>query len=294
MPVAVDARTRAVQDMGLGDHAFAHYADDDDRWEVLSAFTRSGLTNGDKVIALADPAVEHEEVLERLSMWSPAVEKAYSKGQLEITSMRALIHPDRRFTAQRQIGRLWEESVRARQEGYAGLRSVIDMAWVEDLGMDVEGVMFRETHADALFTDRSYAEICTYDRRRFDPGVLEAMRVGHPMVLLERLGDLATYHSVNGLHVIGDADTATASRLDAALEDALTRAATSGRLLLNLTRMCFLSVTCARALVHRVASAQDVRWVDVRCSPFQARLLDAVGGGALKNLVLPRSVGGSQ
>ncbi len=294
MPVAVDARTMAVEGMRLGDHAFAHYADDDDRWEVLSTFTQIGLTNGEKVIALGDPAVEHVDVLERLSTWSPTAEEAWIRGQLEITSMRALIHPDRRFTAGRQIGRLREESVRARREGYAGLRSVIDMAWVQDLSMDVEGVMHRETHADALFADRTYAEICTYDRRRFDPDVLEAMRVGHPVVLLERPGDLAVHHSVNGVHLIGDADAATAAPFEAALRDALTDAATAGHLLLDLTRLCFLSVTCARSLVRLVANARSCRRVDVLCSSFHARLLDGVGGGVLKNLVLPHPSKSSQ
>ncbi|GGM16988.1 hypothetical protein GCM10010129_71460 [Streptomyces fumigatiscleroticus] len=291
MSVAVDARTLPVEDMRLGDHAFAHYADDDVRWEALSVFTHLGLTNGDKVIALADPAVAHGEVLERLSTWSPTAEEAVDRGQLEISSMRALIHPDRCFTARRQIGRLWDEVVRARQEGYTGLRSVIDMAWVQDLDMDVEGVMHRETHADALFADRRYAEICTYDRRRFDPGVLEAMRVGHPTVLLERPGDLAVYHSVNGLHVIGDADAATAAQFEAAVREALTDATTAGRLLLDLTRLCFLSATCGHALIRLVANARDRTRVDVHCSPFHACLLKRMGAGGVANLALPHPGG---
>ncbi|GGY08635.1 hypothetical protein GCM10010358_72030 [Streptomyces minutiscleroticus] len=294
MSVTVDSRTMAVEDMRLGDHAFAHYADDDIRWEVLSAFTQTGIANDEKVIALADPAVAHSEVLERLSTWSPTTEQAWARAQLEITSMRALIHPDRCFTARRQIDRLREETVRARQEGYAGLRSVIDMAWVQDLRMDIEGVMHRETHADALFADHHYAEICTYDRRRFDPDVLEAMRVGHPVVLLERPGDLAAYRSVNGLRVIGDADTATAASFEAALRDALADAGTADRLLLDLTRLSFLSVTCARTVLQLIANAQGCTSVEVLCSPFHALLLDGMGASALANLVLLDPVEPSQ
>ena len=66
--------------------------------------------------------------------------------------MRELIHPDRTFTARRQLSRLREETARARWEGYAGLRTVIDMAWVQDLDMDAEGVMRREKNAAGLFT----------------------------------------------------------------------------------------------------------------------------------------------
>ncbi|MER6691258.1 MEDS domain-containing protein [Streptomyces minutiscleroticus] len=287
MPVAVDTRTRAVESMRLGDHAFAHYADDGVRWETLAAFTQLGLAHGDRVVVLADPAVPDTQVLERLAAWSPAAEEAEFRGQLQITSMHALIRPHRRFTAQHQIDRLWEETERARHEGYTGLRSFVDMAWVQDWGMDIEAVMYRETHADALFADRSYAEVCAYDRRRFEPDVLEAMRVGHPVALLERPGDLAAHHSINGLHLIGDADAATAAQFQAAVHDALAAAATADRLLLDLTRLCFLSMTCARALISLVADAQECRRVDVRCSPFHARLLRRTGAEALGNLALP-------
>ena len=41
--VRADAHTIAVERMQLGDHAFAHYADDDVRWEVPAAFAFRGL-----------------------------------------------------------------------------------------------------------------------------------------------------------------------------------------------------------------------------------------------------------
>jgi hypothetical protein len=89
--VQADAHTLAVEQMRPGDHAFAHYADDNVRWHVPAAFTQRGLGHGEKVIIMV------------------------------FGSMRALIHPDRAFTARRQLSRLREETARARWEGYAGL-----------------------------------------------------------------------------------------------------------------------------------------------------------------------------
>ena len=126
--------------------------------------------------------------------------------------MRALIHPDRTFTARRQLSRLREETARARWEGYAGLRTFIDMAWVRDLGMDVEAVMRREKTAGGLFASRRYAEICSYDRRSFAPAVVEEMRVSHPVALLERPGELQAWHSSGEVHLIGDGDLLTRQR----------------------------------------------------------------------------------
>ncbi|MDQ2811927.1 MAG: MEDS domain-containing protein [Actinomycetota bacterium] len=204
-----DAHPLAVDQMRLGDHAFAHYADDNARWAVPAVFARLGLARGEKVVVLADPAVSHGEAYQRLTTFGGLAEQARDRGQLVFSSMRALIHPDRRFTARRQLSRLREETARAQWEGYAGLRTFIDMAWVQDLGMDVEGVMRREESAGGLFTNQSYAEICSYDRRRFAPEVVEDMRVSHPVALLEQPGELRAWHGYGEVHLIGDADLST-------------------------------------------------------------------------------------
>ncbi|HEY2286419.1 MAG TPA: hypothetical protein VGH88_11810 [Streptosporangiaceae bacterium] len=37
--------------MRLGDHAFAHYGDDNARWQVPAVFTQRGLGRGEKVLS---------------------------------------------------------------------------------------------------------------------------------------------------------------------------------------------------------------------------------------------------
>ena len=212
-----DAHTLAVEQMRLGDHAFAHYADDDVRWEVPAVFAHRGLARGEKVIVMMDPACPADDAFERLAAFGAAPSDARASGQLVFSSMRELISPEESFTAFRQMDRLRQETELACQEGFAGLRTVIDMAWVQDLGEDVEDVMRREKHADSLFGSRRYAEICTYDRRCFDPGVVEEMRVSHPVALLERPGDLQAHQAPGELYLIGDADMATGDIFRAAV-----------------------------------------------------------------------------
>ena len=65
----VDTHTLAVERMRLGDHAFAHYADDDVRWEVPAAFTYRGLARGEKVIVMMDPACSADDAFERLAAY---------------------------------------------------------------------------------------------------------------------------------------------------------------------------------------------------------------------------------
>ena len=56
-----DAHTLAVERIRLGDHAFAHYADDDVRWEVPAVFVFLGLSRGEKVIVMMDPECPADE-----------------------------------------------------------------------------------------------------------------------------------------------------------------------------------------------------------------------------------------
>ncbi|RNL74407.1 hypothetical protein EBF04_29440 [Streptomyces sp. I6] len=280
--------------MRLGDHAFAHYADDETRWGVLGVFAQLGLARGEKVIVLADPAVPDDEVFQRLFPHAGSSEAAREQGQLEFTSMRELIHPQRRFTAERQMGRLREETEQALVDGYAGLRSVIDMAWVEDLEMDIEGVMHRELHAEALFEDRLYAEICTYDRRRFTPETVEAMRVGHPVALLEQPGQLGAFPSDHGLRLVGEADWSTREQWSAALQAALAGSGCDRPLTVDLTPVTFLSVTCAAEVLRQAGQSGPRERMEVHCTPFHAELLRRLGARRIEALVLVEREGATR
>jgi hypothetical protein len=57
----VDAHTLPVDQVRLGDHAFACYADDDVRWETAALFAAGGRGLGYKVIVVPDPAVSRPE-----------------------------------------------------------------------------------------------------------------------------------------------------------------------------------------------------------------------------------------
>src|SRR5271154_4729455 len=106
--VRADTHTIAVERMRLGDHAFAHYADDDVRWEVPTAFAHRGLARGEKVIVMMDPACSADDAFARLAASNGGADDARARGQLVFSSMRELISPDKSFTVPRQLSRLRE------------------------------------------------------------------------------------------------------------------------------------------------------------------------------------------
>jgi hypothetical protein len=112
------------------------------------------------------------------------------------------------------------------------------------------------------------------------------MRVGHPVALLERLGELEAYHSVNGVRLIGDADLATRDRFTAELSTAFTDASSTGRVFVDLSRLTFLSVGCAADLLRLISQADGYERVDLHCSLFHARVLRKVGAGKIGRLAI--------
>jgi hypothetical protein len=155
-----------VDQVRLGDHAFACYADDDVRWETAALFAAGGRGLGYKVIVVPDPAVSRPEARERLASLG-ALGPALSAGQVSCASMREIISPDRRFSPGRQLSRLSAAAAQARREGYAGLGLYIDMRWVHDLGFGTGPMMRWETGAHELFAAGGLAAVCAYDRRAF-------------------------------------------------------------------------------------------------------------------------------
>ncbi|MGW8377644.1 MEDS domain-containing protein [Streptomyces sp. ODS28] len=287
-------RSIPVQRIRPGDHAFAAYDTEPGQWDVISAFVRQGLIEGEKVLVFLPPEVTGQHMLGRLEARTPALVRAWENGQLVLSSMRALIHPDRDFTAERQWQRLIEEADLALGEGYPATRAYIDMAWVADLGTDVADVMWRECSADHLFEDRRYSEVCAYDERWFSDDVLERMLRAHPRTLLDTVGSLrsvsGTRQGAPALRLIGEADVSTGEDFGHAVRTAL-KAGARQSLTVDLTALHFLGVGCAADLLR--ISAEAGTGVTVNCTPFQASTLRRLGSDSIRTLTLTvEEVGG--
>jgi anti-anti-sigma regulatory factor len=285
-PPAADDHTFAVDQVRLGDHGFAHHADDGVRWEVAGVFAAQGLARGEKVMIIADPAVPARQARRNVASYVGSHEPELSSGQLVFMTMQEFVGHGHAFTVQRQLRRIREETDRACRAGYGGLRAFIDMAWVPAAGIDIDAVMDRELHAGEVFADGRYAEICSYDRRVFPPAVIETMRTGHPVALLERPGDLDAFRSADGMHFVGDADMATSAFFRDTLLAAFRDPDRRGIVLVDMSRLCFLSAGCAGDLLTLAANAAGCERITIRCSPQQARTLERLGAGRISRLTL--------
>lgn len=282
--------TIPVQHLRAGDHAFVSYADDDAGRDVVSAFAWAGLVKREKVMVFAAPHMDDEQVWGRLDAPGALLGSAREQGQLVLSSMRALIHPQDAFTPHRQWERITQETDRALAEGYSGLRTYIDMHWVGELDADVGVMMHRESHAQHLFTDRPYTEICAYDSRWFDPGVLTAMHEAHPCRLLPCLGALHAEQAEGMVQLVGEADLATREEFIGAVREGLRRSEESRQsLVVDLSGLVFLGVACAVDLLRLVLEHPHGP-VRVTCPPTQARILRRAGADQVPHMVISEVV----
>ncbi|WP_037958277.1 MEDS domain-containing protein [Streptomyces violens] len=277
--------TLPVQRLRAGDHAFCRYTERP-RWDLVAAYAWSGLARGEKVIICPAPQADRDTVRERLEEHGPSLDHVCARGQLVFASMGMLLHPDDRFTPTRQWRRLQEEIAGALAKRYAGLRTYIDMRWVADLGADVEEVMAREKNTAHLFAARSYSEICAYDTSAFEPAVLDAMHAAHPHDLLDGPGALRALHAAGAVRLIGEADMATQIDWISALREAFKRSAHDGHLVVDLSRLHFLSVGCASDLLSLATDAHRHGRIEVRLDRDKARLLVGLGSRYLNHVVL--------
>lgn len=278
------SRLMPVHHMRPGDHAFVSYGDGESRSQIMATYAWLGVARGEKVTIYADPRLDEREMRHAVHARGPSMAPALGRGQVEFSTMRALLSPDREFTVRRQQSRLAEETERALHQGYTGFRAFIDMAWVADLNADVAVVIHRETHADHLFADGHYSEICAYDRRWFARGVLDQMAEAHPCRLLDRLGLLSITAADGTLLVVGEADVSGRARFTGGVRAALARTDRSALLTIDLSRLHFLSLGCATDLLA-LAAVGGPR-LSVACSPLVARTLRRLGSDALPQLAL--------
>ncbi|WP_181138717.1 MEDS domain-containing protein [Streptomyces sp. Ru73] len=281
--------TLPVQRMRAGDHAFCRYSGRP-AWDLVAAYAWQGLQRGEKVIICPAPSDDHDEVRARLEEHGPPLDHVGGRGQLVFAGMRGLLRTGRRLTAARHCRRLQEETERALAEGYSGLRLFSDMCWVADLGADLAEVLAREADTAHLFTAGSYSEVCAYDTDAFDPAVLDAVRAAHPHELLEATGTLRALHTAGLVRLVGEADMATQVDWLAALREAFRRTAHDGRLVVDLSLLHFLSVSCASDLLNLSTDAGHGR-IEVRVDPAKAALLTGLGSHYLTHLVLVEDLG---
>jgi anti-anti-sigma factor len=296
----VDADPMAVDALQLGDHVCWTVRDDEQCVELAARSVGAGLREGHRVVYLSDSLMPAALLAGLAARGVPTAEPLGS-GQLRVSAARDTFLAGGRFDPVAAIELLADQIGQARDEGWAGLRLVGDMAWAsgfQDGGraagtaLGVEHVGWYEAQVNPLCVAGGALAICIYDRRLFSGGELRravsahtastAVGTGPRWAQLLRIRRVA---DPPRLRLIGEADVSNRRALASVLTTLVEDPARDEPLVVDLGELRFADGAAANLLV-RAAAASPSGMRIVGCSPALTRLLDLVGAGGVDGLTV--------
>lgn len=278
-----------VERVRPGDHACLDFTDVEARWQVVTAYTRSGLARGEKVMVVLDPAdLNDDDALARLDGGTGQARKAHTDGQLVVGRNTDVYLPDGRLDKERQIRTFAEVLAHTKQEGYTGLRYGGDASFAPKNGVDDDQLVDYEASVEPLFADPALTALCWYDRQQFGEHIVATMRRIHPIQVMEQLGVLEVTRSSDGARIAGSARPDNSADLTEALRELLGRQPDGSpfRFELDLTDLCYLEAHCAWQLVDFASRLQGDDRLVVRCGPTLEMALRGLGADDVPRLEL--------
>lgn len=278
-----------VERLQPGDHSCMDVTDPANRWQVLAAFTRTGLARGEKVMLLLDPSdLNDDEAVACLDGGTGHTEAALRSGQLVLDRNTPVYLPDGRFSKERQIRSFAAEAEQAREAGYPRLRGAGDMGWAPRAGVSDDEVIDYEASVAGLFADGYVTALCWYDRQRCGDDLVAATRRVHPLQVMECLGELEVTRAPGGARIAGSAELGSRVQFTRALHEALGPRPGRGpfRYELDLTDLAYLEAHCAWKLLDLVAGLPREDTAVVRCGPVPETALRGLGSADVPQLEL--------
>jgi hypothetical protein len=265
------------------------FTDVEARWQVLTAYTRTGLAQDEKVVLVLSPDdLDDDDAVARLDGGTGHVKAARESGQLVIERNTPLYLPDGSFDRDRQISLYAAERDRACSEGWSGIRAAVDMNWALQPGVASEEVVDYEASVEPLFADGRFAAICWYDQHQFKDYLVASIREVHPIQVIERLDAIDITQTPDGSRIAGSAELSTRGEFISALRDALEQPDIHApfHFELDLTDLSFMEAHCAWQLISLAASLPECSKVTVRCDQLLELVLRGLGSDTVPQLEL--------
>ena len=278
-PASRSALAVGVDRLQPGDHAFLAFSDDEERWEILSVFTKQGFARNEKVLLHMDVVHSPDQVAARVAGGAAAAARPVAAGQLVVLNTPRFGPGE--FDAKGQVDAVRRGVAAAVREGYTGLRSASELSLaltpVDSLDQVTE---FETAQHEALFAarpNRQFTALCQWDERKFggEPA-MAAVRALHPVTILRRVGMLHAMLTAAGLRLTGDSDLATRAEFTTALRTLAGRP--EATLVLDIADLSFLDAHSAGAMLRLAAGLLPPRQLEIRCRSAQRRLLRLLDG----------------
>lgn len=249
---AASLAQRAVAGIVPGDHVCASFGSDEEHRAIVARYARQALARNERFLYLAhssDDATIHACLAEA----GIDVEAGLARRQIVI---RRIDRVPKRIDPEVIIATFQADRVAARRAGYSALSGAAEMNWTL---ADADALLQYEREVSRVFKTADVAGLCQYDRRLFEPEVLERLVATHEFQL--RTGPDGTTTARRHLTISerhdGVVELAGALDIDAStyLAARLAELDGDGDLVLLTAGLDFVDITGGRALV-RAAEAR--------------------------------------
>ena len=269
----------SIERVQPGDHACLVFTDSEERLDIVAAFVRDGLRDGQKVICLTE-AISQTALTEELARRGLKIGEAAGNGQLYVGDSGRFFVPHGSFNAERTIGALREQLASAGREGYQGLRITSDMCWATRPVDGLADLPTYELQLTALLTAENATAVCQYDRQCFDTVTMSTVLDAHCGTVAaityhdDAMLRICRQHVPSGIRVAGEIDYRAVDALTSALTESLNL---DNHIDVNLTQLRFLDTIAAGVLIQAAAGLSPAQSMTVRCLQMPYKILAALG-----------------
>ncbi len=175
--------TLAGQDIATYHHVCAFFDSRDEEYEVLTAFAKEGLANGEKAVHIVDPKLTGDH-LRRLEAGGVAGHDCQACGQLDVLPWDQVYVPDGTFDQDRMAQAIEQVLVAGEQAGYPKVRIWANMGWTLEGAPGTDEVMEFESRANDVLERTRQLAICVYDKASISGALMMDILRSHPLVLI--------------------------------------------------------------------------------------------------------------
>lgn len=169
-----------MKESSCGGHVYLAYTTKEELWKNLRLFVTTGIEANDKIIYIADENSDEEIKSAMLSWDSKTFERALAKGQVVIRRAGESYCPHGEFDPEKTFKLIEQLMLDAIGQGYCGIRGVGEMTWMFGDVLGVDKVYEYEQKLNEWLKNRKISVVCTYNKNRFGPEMINLMQRIHP------------------------------------------------------------------------------------------------------------------
>jgi len=175
--------SQLLENLRPHDHLCLLYQSPEEWRAAAVPFISIGLKHGEKCIYVVESSTT-AEIRAYLSEEGIDVAAAESSGQLSLLHETEAYTREGTFDPEKMIALLSLEAERAISEGYPALRVTGEMSWVLRGHPGSERLEEYEARLNRdFFPKYPCLAICQYDRRKFDPEIIQGVILTHPLLI---------------------------------------------------------------------------------------------------------------